>query len=65
MKYSDLQKKTALELQKLLAEKQSSLREFYFENSGSHTRNVKEGRQLKKDIARVKTALAADSNITA
>jgi ribosomal protein L29 len=56
MNYKDVEKKSGVELKKLLVEKQNALRMFYFENSGSHTRNVKEGRGLRKDIARIKTA---------
>ena len=53
----DLQNKTADELQKLLLEKQEALRHFRFDISGSKVRNVKEGRNLRKDIARIKTKM--------
>lgn len=51
--------KTKAELTVLLAEKQKALRTFRFGGAGSKTRNVKEGRGLKKDIARILTAYNA------
>jgi ribosomal protein L29 len=47
--------KTEKELQKMLAEKRASLREFRFGTSGSQNRNVKNGKVLRKDIARILT----------
>ena len=41
----------------LLSEKKLALRAFRFAVSGSNTRNVKEGKTLKKDIARINTIL--------
>ncbi|MDB5259413.1 MAG: Ribosomal protein [Candidatus Taylorbacteria bacterium] len=49
--------KTAAELAKLVAEKRESLRSFRFGNAGSKSKNVKEGRTLRKDIARILTAV--------
>ena len=48
--------KTEKELKALLEEKQSSLRAFRFNVAGSNVRNVKEGRTIRKDIARILTA---------
>ncbi|OGD69309.1 50S ribosomal protein L29 [Candidatus Campbellbacteria bacterium RIFCSPLOWO2_01_FULL_34_15] len=45
------------DLQKMLAEKKSALRAFRFGISGSKSKNVKEGSNLKKDIAKVLTEL--------
>ena len=45
------------ELANLLSEKQTALRTFRFGIAGSNLRNVREGRAIKKDIARVKTLL--------
>ncbi len=45
------------ELQKLASEKRESLRVFRFEGAGSRTRNVREGRTIRKEIARILTAL--------
>lgn len=47
--------KTAEELAKLLAEKREALREFRFGTSGAKTKNVLEGRNLRRDIARLLT----------
>lgn len=55
MKKVDLQKKTDKELEKSLAEKRKSLADFRFGMSGSKTRNVFEGKNLRKEIARILT----------
>ena len=57
MKNKDLIKKNKTELLKTLSEKKLALRDFRFSVSGSNVRNVKEGRAVKKDIARVLTIL--------
>lgn len=54
----DLQTKSFKDLIKLLTEKKGALQVFRFGNAGAKSRNVKEGRQIKKDIARIMTALA-------
>ena len=54
---SELKTKTENDLIKMLNDKRVALREFYFNLSGSKTRNVKEGREIKKDIARVLTEM--------
>ena len=54
----DLNNKTASELQTLLLEKQEKLRHFRFDIAGSKVRNVKEGKNLRKTIARIKTKLS-------
>ena len=53
----DLKKKTENDLNKALAEKRVELREFRFGLAGSKTKNIKKGRGLRKDIARVLTEL--------
>lgn len=50
-------KKDTPELQKLLADKREALRVFRFEGAGSRTRNVREGRELRRAIARILTEL--------
>lgn len=45
------------DLTKLLAEKRKALHSFRFNIAGSKTRNVKEGRNLRKEIARIMTEL--------
>ena len=50
-------KKTPQELVKMIREKEESLRIFRFAISGSKTRNVREGRMLRKEIAKIHTAI--------
>lgn len=52
-------KKTDSDLEKALREKRKALREFRFGSAGSRTRNVKEGHNLRRDIARILTELNA------
>ncbi len=49
--------KTSAELAKLITEKREAIREFRFGSTGSKTKNVKLGRTLRKDIARIMTEL--------
>ena len=51
--------KTPADLNKILADKREALRVFRFGNSSSKSKNVKEGRTIRKDIARILTALNA------
>lgn len=55
MEMKDLKKKKDDELAKLLNEKREALREFRFGMAGSRTRNTKEGRMLRKEIAQILT----------
>jgi ribosomal protein L29 len=57
MKYSELEKKKELDLQKLLKDKREAYKSFRFGMSGTKTRNVKEGMGFRKDIARVLTEI--------
>ncbi len=57
MKKKDISKKNTKELHALLSEKKTALRDFRFGVSGSNVKNVKEAKELRKDIARVLTAL--------
>lgn len=54
---SEFTKKEATELQKMLADKREALRAFRFGAAGSRSRNVREGRELRKTIARILTEL--------
>jgi ribosomal protein L29 len=54
----EYQNKTKAELIKLIAEKRETLRLFRFGNTGSKSKNVKEGRNSRKDIARLMTAIS-------
>ena len=53
----DLNKKSITDLEKILLEKKKSLLDFRFNSAGSHTRNVKEGRNLRLQIAQILTEL--------
>jgi ribosomal protein L29 len=46
-------------LQAELSEKREALRVFRFGGAGSRSRNVREGRNLRKEIARILTELNA------
>ena len=55
MSSDELTKKTERELDKMLTEKREKLRDFRFSATGTKIKNIKEGANLKKDIARVLT----------
>lgn len=55
---SEFKDKNEKDLIKLLAEKEMSLKTFRFGIAGSKVRNVREGRGLKRDIARIKTEMS-------
>jgi ribosomal protein L29 len=56
---ADLKKQSIADLQKELADKRKALTQFRFGEAGSRTRNVKEGRTLRRDIARILTEMNA------
>ncbi len=58
-KKTDLKKYSVEDLRKEIAEKREALRQFRFGSAGSRSRNTREGRNLRKDIARLLTALNA------
>ncbi len=58
---ADIRKQTVEEIQRAIADKREQLRTFRFSEAGTRTRNVKEGRTLRKDIARMLTELNARS----
>ena len=59
MKKTDFKKESEAELKKKLTEKRDSLAKFKFGISGSRTKNVKEGKNTRRDVARILTALKA------
>ncbi len=59
MKSAELKNKDVKTLNDMLVEKRTALRGFRFGSAGSKTRNVREGRNIKKDIARIFTAINA------
>lgn len=62
MKFKEITNKTPADLGKMLAEKRESLRLSRFGAAGAKAKNVKEGRGIKKDIARIMTALNVGKN---
>ena len=58
MKMTDIKKKTAEDLKRLVSEKKEELRSFRFGLSGSKVKNIKEAKNTKKDIARILTVLS-------
>ncbi|PIR38579.1 MAG: 50S ribosomal protein L29 [Candidatus Zambryskibacteria bacterium CG10_big_fil_rev_8_21_14_0_10_42_12] len=57
MKAKEIKEKNDKDLAKLLEEKRLLLRNFRFGIAGSRTRDVKEGKNAKKDIARMLTEI--------
>lgn len=57
--------KTNQELSKLATDKREALRVFRFGNAGAKSKNVKEGRNLRKDIARIMTVMTANTKAEA
>ena len=54
---AEIMQQTIEDLKKSIAEKRAALRVFRFGGAGSRTRNVREGRNLRKEIARILTEL--------
>jgi ribosomal protein L29 len=57
MKIRELREKTELELENLLKDKREALRKYRFEMGHGKTKNTKEGREIKRDIAKILTLL--------
>lgn len=57
MKTKELREKNSEELKKQLAEKREAVRKLRFEISAKQTKNVREIRSNKKDIAKILTIL--------
>ena len=57
MKISEIKQKPKKELQKLLQNNQDKLRQLRFDLASGKVKNVREIRQIKKDIARILTIL--------
>lgn len=54
---ADFKKYSVDDLKKELAEKREALRNFRFGEAGSRSRNVREGRNIRKEIARLLTEI--------
>ena len=59
IKMKEITNKTEADLVKMVAEKREALRVFRFGGAGAKTKDVKQGRTLRKDIARIMTARTA------
>ncbi|OHA13589.1 MAG: 50S ribosomal protein L29 [Candidatus Tagabacteria bacterium RIFCSPLOWO2_01_FULL_39_11] len=55
MKIVELKQLSKKELKETLQKKRTSLRSFYFNISKGKVKNMKEAREIKKDIARILT----------
>lgn len=53
----DIRKKSESDLNKMLKDKREALRDFRFAGAGGRTRNVREGRTLRHEIAQILTVL--------
>ncbi len=62
MKISEIKQKSQNELRRILAEKQEKLRQLRFDLTSGKVKNVREIRQIKKDIARILTILCQKDN---
>lgn len=58
----EIKTKTPAELIKLISEKNEALRAFRFGITGAKAKNVKEGRTLRKDIAKMLTEINSKRN---
>ncbi len=64
MKNKEFSNKTPADLTRLVTEKREALRVFRFGSVGAKTKNVKEGMAIRKDIARILTALNTSKRAT-
>ena len=58
-KKTDFKKHSVEDLHKEIREKREALRTFRFGSAGSRSRNTREGRGLRKDVARLMTEASA------
>lgn len=56
---NEINKQSDKELEKLLFDKRAAVRQFRFDISGSKAKNLKEGANMRKDVARIMTELAS------
>ena len=57
MKPADLKQKTAAELQKMALEERTKLQQLRFDLPGGKVKNVREIRQIRRNIARILTVM--------
>ncbi|MES2215671.1 MAG: 50S ribosomal protein L29 [Patescibacteria group bacterium] len=65
LKMKDINMKSVEDLNKMIVEKREALRVFRFGGAGAKTKDVKQGRTIRKDIARMMTSITAQSKVTA
>jgi len=65
MKFEDLSTKTADELKKLLLDAKKQQMEMRFQLAAGQLENNAKLRQLRRDIARIHTAMTAQKTVTA
>lgn len=58
MKMKDIKKQSDKELAKLLSEARAAVRQFRFDVTGSKVKNIKEGANAKRIVARILTELS-------
>ena len=63
-KKKDLTTKTESDLKKTIREKRLALRDFYFDLAGGKVTNVKKGKNIRKEIARIMTVWREKELIT-
>lgn len=63
MKFKEFKDRKNTDLEKLASEKKETLRVIRSNISGSKTRNVKEMHNIKKDIARILTAMNQNKTV--
>ena len=59
MKITEIRKMSDKEMEKALVEKQSEVKQFRFDVTGSRVKNLKAGSNAKKAVARIMTELQA------
>lgn len=59
MKYADIRKLSDKELAKALESGRAAVRQFRFDVTGSKVKNIKEGANAKKAVARILTEMNA------
>jgi ribosomal protein L29 len=64
MKMKDITNKTAADLTRMLDEKREALRVSRFGSAGAKSKNVKEAMSIRKDIARILTALNSPKTLS-
>lgn len=59
MKMNEINKQSDRELEKLLSDKRAAVRQFRFDITGSKAKNLQEGANIRKDVARIMTELTS------